>query len=181
MSTTKEINSLAGIKERQTEVRKEIEMSQNAIVNQLKATADDAKDFALNDVLLPAAGIAAGAYVFTKVVKYAFRSKPSGSAANHVSIPVVSESDSASYNVTADTAASAQFSTPRGSSIPASTTSSSAPVSGASASATPVTIPVRVETSSKKESAWIGSLLSLGALLVPAGKAILEVIQNERK
>lgn len=181
MSTTKEINSLAGIKERQTEVRREIEMSQNAIVNQLKATADDAKDFALNDVLLPAAGIAAGAYVFTKVVKYAFRSKSSGSAANHVSTPVVSEGDTASYTVTADTAASAEFPASRNNLNSASAASLSSPASGISSSARPVTIPVKIETSSKKKSALVSSLFSLGALLVPAGKAILEVIQSERK
>lgn len=158
MSTTKEINTLAGIKERQAEIQREIKLSQKAVVNQLKTTADDAKQFALNDVLLPAVGIAAGAYVLTKVVKYSFRNQSS-----------------------ATTSVPAQKTSPRTPPKPVSAVGRFSSPEDPSGQVAPVTAPVKVETHSVNKSAWAGSLLRLGKLLVPAGKAIFEVIKNERK
>lgn len=194
-----DIKTLAGIQERKVKVQRDIQKSQSAAVNQLKHTADDAKDFAVNDLLLPAAGIAAGAFVLSKIIGYAFRSRPKGSGETAVAVVNDREhsgKDEADYVRRDDSAripkpAPSPYTPSVPVPVPATGTSnvrdSSTPTSDLptfitpnSAAPAPNPDPVKVDPPAMKKAIKASSVFRLGTLLIPAGQAIYEAIQKER-
>lgn len=152
MSAIKEITSLEEIRERKAAVQAEIDRSKKAAVNQLQETASEARTFVLQDVVLPAVGIAASAFLLTKVVKAAFGSDQSRHREPRQLQVIATEN------------------------LPPPAEASSATENHSVPAPRVVVAPPQKTTNKEK-----GSLLSLGALLVPAGRAILEVIRDQQR
>lgn len=160
MSNNNEISSLAEIRERKAKVRLELDESKKAAASQLAATAGEAKTVVLRDVVLPAAGVALGIYVLSKVVR-----SISGSS---------SDKEDQGYVTTTYTR-------------PAGASGDVSPALPAPAERNrivtkekPETINVKTENNTVA-NARKASLISLGHLLFPAGKAILNIIKENSK
>lgn len=70
MASPAKISSIKDIKERQLEIKQQLETSKEAAIEKLQTTSSEAKTVVLQDVILPAAGIALAGYVTVKLVDY---------------------------------------------------------------------------------------------------------------
>lgn len=160
MASVSPITNLSQIRQRRSEVEREIAASKQAALSQISSTADDAKNFVVHDVVVPAAGIALGAFVLSKVVKAVFRSS----------------SNEQHFENT-----SAASSMPRSLELPAP----ARPISHATPPPPTRIVPARQEVVAPVAGEREGgfeipeSVLKLGSLLVPAGLAIMDVIRGE--
>jgi len=159
VSNNTEISSLAEIRDRKAKVRLELNESKKAAASQLATTAGEAKTFVLQDVVLPAAGVALGVYVLSKVVK-----SVSGSSGTREQKYVTT-----TYTQPTGDRTEVSQAAPRPAHGNAIVTKGK-----------PETINVKTENNAVS-NARKASLISLGHLIFPAGKAILNIIRENSK
>ncbi|MEM9527325.1 MAG: hypothetical protein AAGA31_11995 [Bacteroidota bacterium] len=152
MSNSKEIKSLAALKERQRALHLEMEASKQEFAQSMGQSREDLQDFLLKKVALPAGGAILGLYLLHKVLN-----RPS-SPLQDTSPPIVEH---------AGAAAGAN----NGLKSSASVTSVSDPLK----SSPPVSRPA-----ANKSGFDFKKIISLGKIMVPAAQAIMAAI-NESK
>lgn len=156
MSKTSSISSLSELRERQEEIKAEQAAARNGLTSTLAAAPQKAKEYALEDLALPALGIGLAAYVGYRVLRSGkqeneeVRSVAHAAPAQHLQQPQRSQ---------VATASAPQVTRP-----------------AREARATR-----EVQTREVVKSGFnFASLITVGKLLIPATQAIIGVIQNQK-
>lgn len=154
MSNASNINSLTALRERREALAAEQEAAKKGLTSTLAQAPAKAKDYALEDLALPALGVGLAIYVGYRLLR---PRKSSGSiATEQVSIQ------------------SAPAVAPRPAAVPAAR-----PV--AAARPQPVPPPRRSYSEPVKKGLFdLGTLMTAGKLLIPAAQAIIGVVQNHQ-
>lgn len=155
MSNANNINSLAALRERRQEIAAEEQAAKKGLTSTLAQAPAKAKDYALEDLALPALGIGLAVYVGYRVLR---PRKPSGPAAPAAAV----------YH---EAPAAPAYSEPE-----------PAPASVAQPRPQPKPVLRREYVAPVKKGLFnLGTLMTAGKLLIPAAQAIIGVVQNHQE
>lgn len=160
MSKSNNIQSLSALRERKKEIEAEQELAVKGLSSSLASAPAKAKEYAIEDLALPALGIGLAVYVGYRI----FRSND-GPGARELQRPETLAHP--------DYAAASRYSPPERVVRPAMQSTAPAP--------TPQPVSQQQQLSETAESAFnFGSLIAAGKILVPAAQAIIGIVQNQQ-
>lgn len=155
MSNASNINSLAALRERREELAAEEQTAIQGLTSSLAAAPAKAKDYALEDLALPALGIGLAAYVGYRLLRSG-KSKHNLGGEQPAVIP-------------------AQTQWANDQPAPVSRAAAAAPQRSVQASR-----PV-ISGETKKGAFNLATVVAAGKLLIPAAQAIIGVVQNQQE
>lgn len=167
MSKASNISSLAELRDRREEIAAEQKTARAGLTSTLATAPAKAKEYAIEDLALPALGIGLAAYVGYRVLRSNKREEPQQ--------PEVSFENASARGAMAV----ASYQAPRDATVsPPTRAYSAVPVQRPVYSPPPAS---RKMSDEAVESGFkFGSLIAAGKLLIPAAQMIIGVIQNQR-
>ena len=155
MSKASNIDSLAELHARQAEVKQETEAAKKRLVDSLAQAPGKVKQFAYEDLALPAMGIGLAVYVGYRLLRSGNRSQesfpPAAPEPQHPPAAAITESPRTRTN--------ASVQAPRSASAPRSE------------------VPV---ATAGKSGLNFAAIISAGKIIIPAAQAIMSVVQNHK-